>query len=157
MIAVNESMGTAQVCVVCSELPEREILINLNEQLGTAQGSTYTEQYTSPDTPFLHMRKQYICFRFIKFLNFIFTQFLFLTAADFLLLNDSTEIVFQSGFTNSTQCVDIEIVDDVIHESSEFFNIILSSSDPNVVIENSMASIVIIDDDGMPVFIKLNA
>ena len=80
-----------------------------------------------------------------------------MTAADFLLLNDSTEIVFQSGFTNSTQCVDIEIVDDVIHESSEFFNIILSSSDPDVVIENSMASIVIIDDDGIPVIIKLNA
>lgn len=78
-------------------------------------------------------------------------------AADFLLLNDSTEIVFQSEFTNSTQCVDIEIVDDVIHESSEFFNIILSSSDLDVVIENSMASIVIIDDDGMPVIIKLNA
>ena len=39
MIAVNESVGTAQVCVVCSELPEREILINLNEQLGSAQGT----------------------------------------------------------------------------------------------------------------------
>ena len=58
--------------------------------------------------------------------------------------------MFQSGFTNSTQCVDIEIVNDAILESSEFFNIILSSSDPDVVIENSMASIVIVDDDGMP-------
>ena len=74
------------------------------------------------------------------------------TAADFLLLNDSTEIVFLSGLTNSTQCVDIEIVNDTILESSEFFNVILSSSDPDVVIENNMASIVIVDDDGMPRF-----
>ncbi len=74
-------------------------------------------------------------------------------AADFLLLDESTEIVFQSGFTNSTLCVDIEIVDDAILESSEFFYIILNSSDPDVDIENSMASIVIIDNDGMPVFI----
>ena len=39
MIAVNESVGTAQVCVVSSELPEREILININAQPGTAQGA----------------------------------------------------------------------------------------------------------------------
>jgi hypothetical protein len=65
--------------------------------------------------------------------------------------------VFQSGFTNSTQCVDIAVVDDAILESSEFFNIILSSSDPDVDIENSMASIVIIDNDGIPVFLKFYA
>ncbi len=46
MIAVGESVGTAQVCVVCSELPEREILINLNEQLGTAQGTVLTRVHT---------------------------------------------------------------------------------------------------------------
>ena len=58
--------------------------------------------------------------------------------------------MFQSGLTSDTQCVDIEIVNDNILESSEFFNIVLSSPDPDIVIENSMASIVIIDDDGMP-------
>ena len=58
-------------------------------------------------------------------------------------------IVFQSGFTSDTQCVDIIIVNDAILESSEFFNTILSSSDPDVVIENGVASVVIIDDDGM--------
>ena len=46
MIAVNESMGTAQVCVVCSELPEREIMINLSEQTGTAQGTIATYHQT---------------------------------------------------------------------------------------------------------------
>ena len=80
---------------------------------------------------------------------------IFPTAADFL-LDDSTEIVFQSGFTNSTQCVDIEIVNDATLESSEFFNVVLSSSDPDVVIDNNMASIVIIDDDGMPIFITIS-
>ena len=41
MVVVNESVGVAQVCVVCSELPEREILIDLVEQTGTAQGTSY--------------------------------------------------------------------------------------------------------------------
>lgn len=50
MIAVSESVGTAQVCVVCSELPEREILINLNEQPGTAQGTLFS--YTLHQTCF---------------------------------------------------------------------------------------------------------
>ena len=39
MVVVNESVGVAQVCVVCSELPEREILIDLVEQAGTARGT----------------------------------------------------------------------------------------------------------------------
>ena len=39
MITVNESDGIAEVCVVCSELPQREILVNLEQQFGTATGS----------------------------------------------------------------------------------------------------------------------
>ena len=71
-------------------------------------------------------------------------------AADFVLLDDSTLLAFESGVTNDTQCVDIFIVNDTILESSEFFNIVLSSSDANVVIENGVTTILIIDDDGMP-------
>ena len=74
-------------------------------------------------------------------------------AADFTLLDESTQIVFQSGFTGVTQCVDITIVNDTIRESSEFFNTILSSSDPDIIIENEMASVVIIDDDGMLILV----
>ena len=90
-----------------------------------------------------------------KELIFILPLQIFPIAADFL-LDDSTEIVFQSGFTNTTQCVDIEIINDDTLELSEFFNIILSSSDPDVVIDNNMASIVIIDDDGMPINIHFD-
>ena len=39
MIAVDENAGITQVCVVCGELPDREILITLEEQTGTAQGT----------------------------------------------------------------------------------------------------------------------
>ena len=47
MITINESVGTAEVCVICSELPQREILVNLNEQPGTAQGTilSYTHHH----------------------------------------------------------------------------------------------------------------
>ena len=137
MIAVNESVGRAQVCVVCSELPEREIVISLNEQTGTAQGTIITHHQT------------FFLYTLNYSSNSSYTNSEFIsTAADFVLVSNSTVIMFQSGLTSDTQCVDIEIVNDNILESSEFFNIILSSADPDVAIENSMASIVILDDDG---------
>ena len=71
------------------------------------------------------------------------------TATDFTLPIDSTMIIFESGVTNNTQCVDISIMNDNSLESSEFFSVILSSSDPDVDIDNGVATIVIIDDDGM--------
>lgn len=72
-----------------------------------------------------------------------------LTAADFVLFNDSSLIVFEAGVTNQTQCIDIFIVNDIILESSEFFNVVLNSSDMDVNIVDGTASIVIIDDDGI--------
>lgn len=38
MVTVNENEGNVEVCIVCMELPEREILITLESQNGTAQG-----------------------------------------------------------------------------------------------------------------------
>lgn len=58
-------------------------------------------------------------------------------------------ITFESGITNNTQCIDISIMNDNSLESSEFFSVVLSSSDPEVDIDNGVATIVIIDDDGM--------
>lgn len=73
------------------------------------------------------------------------------TATDFILPIDSTMITFESGVTNNTQCVNISIMNDTTLESSEFFSVILSSSDPDVDVDNDneVATIVIIDDDGM--------
>lgn len=38
MVTVNEGEGNAQVCIFCMELPEREIVIILESENGTAQG-----------------------------------------------------------------------------------------------------------------------
>lgn len=77
------------------------------------------------------------------------------TATDFALPIDSATITFESGVTNNTQCVDIFIMNDTSLESSEIFSVILSSSDPDVDIVNEVATIVIIDDDGMLIVHKV--
>ena len=47
MTTVNESVGAVEVCVVCSELPQREVLVNLEQQLGTATGTNSTSTSVS--------------------------------------------------------------------------------------------------------------
>ena len=71
------------------------------------------------------------------------------TANDFILRNDSTLIAFESGATSDIQCIEILIVNDTILESSEFFNIALTSSDPDVDIVDGVTSVIIVDDDGV--------
>ena len=70
------------------------------------------------------------------------------SANDFVLLNGSTTIAFESGVTSDVQCVEILIVNDAILELSEFFNLVLTSQDPDVDIVDGVTSILIVDDDG---------
>ena len=42
MTTVNESIGAVEVCVICSELPQREIMVDLEQELGTAAGTNAT-------------------------------------------------------------------------------------------------------------------
>ena len=69
-------------------------------------------------------------------------------ANDFVLLNGSTTIAFESGVTSDIQCVEVFIVNDDVLESSEFFNLMLTSSDPDVNTDDEVTSILILDDDG---------
>lgn len=46
-ITVGEGVSSTQICVVCSELPEREIAVNLDAIVGTAQGTYHVEAQRS--------------------------------------------------------------------------------------------------------------
>ena len=48
----------------------------------------------------------------------------------------------------NTQCVSITIINDVILESDEFFLVEINSTDINVIVTESIASVLILDDDG---------
>ena len=66
------------------------------------------------------------------------------TAADFGELDPPQTLTFTS--TQSVDCVDIQIVDDILIESTEFFNVELTSNDFQVII-NIGSALVLIDDD----------
>ncbi len=59
--------------------------------------------------------------------------------------NVSIEAIFTTG---SIRCVDISILDDNALEGDQTFTVILSTSDPNVLLGNDVAIIIIRDNDG---------
>ena len=70
-----------------------------------------------------------------------------LVGSDYIGVNSNQ--VFSSGSTNnSTRCVDIFIVDFYALEGDETFTLILTSSDPGVMLGNDLTTILIIDYHG---------
>ena len=68
------------------------------------------------------------------------------TAADFGELDPPQTLTFTS--TQSTDCVDIPIVDDILIENTEVFNVELNSNDFQVIINIGSALVLIADNDG---------
>ena len=68
------------------------------------------------------------------------------TAADFGVLNPPAVFTFTSS--QSVDCTQITIVNDNVVEATEFFSVSLDSTNPQVVIGISTASVFIADDDG---------
>lgn len=73
---------------------------------------------------------------------------------DFL-FQGPVDLTFQPGMTTGLECVSVSIIDDTILETSEDFQIRLSTDplDSRVMVDNSITTVVILDDDGMPVLI----
>ena len=56
---------------------------------------------------------------------------------------------FTSGSTDGhEECLNITIIDDSAFSSDETFTLTLTTSDPDVIIENSVTAITIMDTDG---------
>ena len=53
------------------------------------------------------------------------------------------------NMTHTRLCKNVTIEDDNILERTESFEILLSSDDPNVLIDSNTSSVTIIDNDGM--------
>ena len=61
---------------------------------------------------------------------------------------NSTDVTFPSGSNDSSLgCVDIAIEDDSALEGNQTFTVTLTTSDPDVLLENNITDITIIDND----------
>ena len=56
------------------------------------------------------------------------------------------ELTFRPAVVS--QCINVSIVDDSLLESTEEFSMELSTTDLDVMLVNSLASVIIVDDDG---------
>lgn len=54
-----------------------------------------------------------------------------------------------SADDNDTGCQNITIIDDNVLESEEYFNVTITTSNPNVVLENEVTVVSIADDEGL--------
>ena len=76
----------------------------------------------------------------------ILYSFVAMENSDFTFL--STDLIFLRGSTDSTsKCVNITITDDTALEGNQAFTVTLTTSDPDVVLRNSMTTITIEDND----------
>ena len=60
-------------------------------------------------------------------------------------------VTFDPGSTMAT--VRVNINDDIVKESDESFNVTVSTTDPNVLIKNDTATVIILDNNGGNLFI----
>ena len=58
-------------------------------------------------------------------------------------------LIFNSNNVNSMLCVNVPIINDLICEGNEIFNVGLTENDPNVILSSTQSSgiVTIIDDD----------
>ena len=56
------------------------------------------------------------------------------------------ELIFRPAVVS--QCINVSIVDDSVLESTEEFTVELSTTDLDVMLVNSSASVILLDDDG---------
>ena len=59
----------------------------------------------------------------------------------------TVDLEFESGSTR--ECTQIPIVDDLIDEEDEMFDVILTTNDPDMELAPENGMVTIIDDDGM--------
>jgi len=84
-------------------------------------------------------RSNCIPFILIRYYSHTFT-------ADEDYIRNDTELVFPNPSNGSMEaCLDITIIDDMAVESNETFLVILSSSDPDVRLQNNISVITIVD------------
>ena len=62
---------------------------------------------------------------------------------------EEVRAVLVFNMTHTRLCKNVTIEDDNILERTEIFEILLSSDDPNVLIDSNTSSVTIIDNDGM--------
>ena len=74
-----------------------------------------------------------------------FIHFLFMYTAPLDYISTTQALVFSRTVT--TQCVRITIVDDLDLEGTEMFDIVLSTSDPDILLPSPMGVVTILDND----------
>lgn len=67
--------------------------------------------------------------------------------SDYFAINTSKTFHFGSP-NNEMLCVIITLIDDFSLEGDQKFNVVVMTTDPDVIIDNFMTSLRIIDDDG---------
>ena len=133
MYTVREGSSPLSVCIKMNGTTEREVIVNVSTEEGSAQGITNLSLHACHST--------YLS----RLLTKLYTALLIVTASgDFFGVSDH-ELTFQSAAVS--QCTEISIEDDTILENNEVFSVQLSTLDQDVFLTLSTATVTIEDND----------
>ena len=133
MYTVGEGSGPLTVCIELNGTTEKEVIINVSTEEGSAQGIST-----------LSLRAYHSVY-LSTLLTKLYTALPIVAASgDFFGISDR-ELTFQSAAVE--QCTQIGIEDDTILENNETFSVQLSTLDPDVNLTLSTATVTIEDDD----------
>ena len=124
--------GNVSVCVSASNVVGRSVSVTLNTAVVTAQGGLYRH-------------KDIICLYYVFLTYYKYILWHRKDGGDYM--GVTKDIVFGPNEPLLEQCVEILIIEDEVVENSETFLVSLVSSDEDVTLQNSMATVTIIDDD----------
>ena len=122
--------GNVSVCVSASNAVGRNVTVTLNTAVVTAKGGLYRH------------KDIILCF---SHLLLIFILWHRKDGGDYM--GVTKDIVFGPNEPLLEQCVEILLIEDEVVENSETFLVSLVSTDEDVTLQNSMATVTIIDDD----------
>ena len=125
---VSEGNGSVTVCITLNSTIERNITVTVSTLAITAQGeSTIADHQLIPT-----------CLRPVPHCS--------LDTTDFSPL--SQDIVYTPTLQQLLQCVSIFVTSDLNLEENERFFAVLTSADPDVIIDTNIATVTILNDDG---------
>ena len=126
---IGEDDGSVTVCVRVTGEFERPVEVNISTEPDSAQGESS------------------LCARLQHFYRCIDCCGPIIGGSDFMSVSEV--LIFEPSLNVSRLCVMVDIVNDSVLEEEQTFSVVLSTADPDIIVQEAPAVIFIVDNDGI--------
>ena len=126
---IGEDDGSVTVCVRVTGEFERPVEVNISTEPDSAQGESS------------------LCACLQHFYRCIDCCGPIIGGSDFMSVSEV--LIFEPSLNVSRLCVMVDIVNDSVLEEEQTFSVVLSTADPDIIVQEAPAVIFIVDNDGI--------